>query len=121
MSILPHQVSVENRGWLDVPKVWMGEIIHNWGIDAGEGESMNPNTGHLIRINGELPEGYQEIPLGLETIADEQLIGRDEVYIDLDSDSPLAQWAADQRRHKEKKKRRNRRRRKEVKARRKRR
>jgi len=85
---------------------------------------MNPDTGHLLEITEEvdlkklLDEGYQELPPELEEEAKRELGKRNETYIDLESSSPLAQWAADQRRRKAKRKARNRRLRKEARRRR---
>ena len=72
---------------------------------------MDPNTGHLVKLyaDQELPEGYQEIPLSLQVEAKRVLAGRSEAHVDLRSDSPLSQFAADHRRRKAKTKARNRR------------
>jgi len=56
---------------------------------------MDPNTGHLIKLDGanEPPGGYERLPHELELAALTALGDGDETMIDLKKHTPLAKWA----------------------------
>jgi len=83
---------------------------------------VNPDTGHLLKMDSELakklfgkPEttekamkkrmhalGYQPVPKELENAAEKKLAGKDEAYVSLTSGGKLSKWAARQRKLKRK-------------------
>lgn len=69
---------------------------------------MNIDNGHLKFIadikKAGVPVGYHEVPEDLAEEAAVVLQGRDEAYIDLKSQSPLAVWAGNLRDKRDKKK-----------------
>lgn len=91
---------------------------------------MNPDTGHLVRMDSELAKelfgelktiekameermhtlGYQPVPDELENAAKKKLAGKDEAYVSLTSGGKLSRWAAKKRKHKRKMARESRRR-----------
>lgn len=67
---------------------------------------MNPNTGHLIALHDgtSISSAYDRLPKRLLSDAQQELSGKSETYVDLMSDSPLADWAKKKRKAKAKKK-----------------
>lgn len=56
---------------------------------------MNPNTGHLVDLDMYAPvdASYSRIPKALQNEAARALKGASEVYVDMESNSRLANWA----------------------------
>jgi hypothetical protein len=67
---------------------------------------MNPYTGHLIERDAatQVSPDYSRIPKRLEAEARRAMKDATETYIDLNSNSPLANWAEKKRKAKAKKK-----------------
>ena len=69
---------------------------------------MNPDTGHLIRVENDeemqhlVGYGYERVPEELEGAAKRKLAGRKEAYVSLTSGGKLSRWAAKRRKAKRK-------------------
>lgn len=70
---------------------------------------MNINTGELMMLRAEQAkllekeiEGFVKVPTELEEEAIKALDGKEKTIVDLESDTPLANWARQERKHKTK-------------------